>query len=338
MVIAACEGPMGPAGEDGVDGTNGTDGTAKCSTCHNNSATIVAKQLQYENSLHAMGENAAYANRPAPANDCAKCHSSQGFLDFNADGTFNTAYSSTMQYKDVQQPNCYTCHETHKNFDETDWDLTYDGTHNLLLDNTAFNKGSGNLCSKCHQARAVSPMPVVGGADVALTSTRWGTHHGPVANVLTGTGLYKTVGSATYPTTAPHYAADACVTCHMANSYGDLGGGHTMNIEYDVHGTATLNLEGCVACHADLTALKTKITTLQADVTAKLATLEGLLITANIYNPTTGLNKTGSFTANVAGAFLNYQSLKEDRSFGVHNPAYTKALLDNSIQALTPVK
>jgi len=342
MVIVACEGPMGPAGEDGIDGTNGTngtDGTAKCSTCHNNSALIVAKQLQYENSLHAMGENAAYANRPitvSASNDCSKCHSSQGFLDFNADGALSTSYSTTMQYKDVQQPNCYTCHETHKNFDETDWDLTYAGTHNLLLDNTAFNKGSANLCSKCHQARAVSPMPVVGGADVTLTSDRWGTHHGPVANVLTGTGLYKTVGTATYPTSAPHYAADACVTCHMANSYGDLGGGHTMNIEYDVHGTATLNLEGCVACHADLTALKTKITTLQSDVSAKLQTLQGLLTTAGIYDPANGRNKKGTFSADITGAYLNYQSLLEDRSNGVHNPAYTKALLDNSIEALTP--
>jgi len=344
MIIVACEGPMGPAGEDGLDGTNGTngtngvDGTAKCSTCHNNSAVIVAKQLQYENSTHAMNDNAAYANRVAPANDCSKCHTSQGFLDFQEDGAFDVAFSSTMQYEDPQQPNCYTCHETHKNFDATDWDLTYNGTHNLLLDNTAFNKGDANLCSKCHQARAVSPMPVVGGADVVLTSDRWGTHHGPVANMIKGSGLYAKPGSVAYPTSAAHYAMDACVTCHMANAYGSLGGGHTMNMEYDVHGTATLNLEGCVSCHADLTALKLKITTLQSDVSAKLATLEGLLITANIYNAATGLNKTGTFTADVTGAYLNYQSILEDRSLGVHNPAYIKALLDNSIQALSPVK
>ena len=54
-----------------------------------------------------------------------------------------------------------------------------------------------------------------------------------------------------------------------------------------------------VACHSDLPALKTKITTLQADVTAKLATLEALLITANVYNPTTGLNNTGAFSGSM---------------------------------------
>ena len=191
-----------------------------------------------------MGENAAYANRACYLQMTVQNVTQvRDFLILMQMAHSVLPYSSTMQYKDVQQPNCYTCHETHKNFDETDWDLTYDGTHNLLLDNTAFNKGSGNLCSKCHQARLPNPMPVVGGPTVTLPG-RWGTHHGPVANVLKGSGLYQKPGSVTYPTSAPHYAADACVTCHMANPNGYQGGGHSMNIEFEVHEAPTLNLEG----------------------------------------------------------------------------------------------
>ncbi len=32
--------------------------------------------------------------------------------------------------------------------------------------------GTGNLCTNCHRARSVSPIPTLGGADVTLTSSR----------------------------------------------------------------------------------------------------------------------------------------------------------------------
>jgi hypothetical protein len=35
---------------------------------------------------------------------------------------------------------------------------------------------------------------------------------------------------------------------------------------------------------------------------------------------------------------LNYITLEEDRSSGIHNPPYFVALLTNSIEALTPAK
>ena len=38
----------------------------------------------------------------------------------------------------------------------------------------------------------------------------------------------------------------------------------------------------------------------------------------------------------VAQAFFNYEIIHEDRSDGAHNAAYIKALLTNSIEALTP--
>lgn len=38
-----------------------------------------------------------------------------------------------------------------------------------------------------------------------------------------------------------------------------------------------------------------------------------------------------------AQAFFNWIGLTEDRSLGVHNPRYVTALLENSIEAITPV-
>jgi len=43
---------------------------------------------------------------------------------------------------------------------------------------------------------------------------------------------------------------------------------------------------------------------------------------------------TGTYSSDVAGARFNYQMCLEDRSNGVHNPKYVKALLQNSIEAL----
>lgn len=350
FILTSCEGPAGPegpigpagpkgdTGNTGAVGPQGESGTAGCIVCHDDSQTISAKSLQYENSAHAMNDNAAYGNRlfgtVYPAGECAKCHTSQGFLEFYSTGTIVGA-----PYSDVQQPNCYTCHEIHNTFTApADWSLTYADAFNMTLGGASYDKGNSNLCAKCHQSTTLNPIPSVGGSDVVLTSDRWGTHHSPAANVLAGEGLYEIVGTTSYPSgTVSHYAtvSNGCVTCHMAEAYGSLGGGHTMHMYYDVHGTETLNTAGCVSCHSNTTTLKADILALQTEVETKLETLRALLETANIYDPANGRNKKATFTADVAGAYLNWQTISEDKSLGVHNPSYIIALLDNSIEVMT---
>src|SRR5574340_111651 len=68
IMTTSCEGPMGP---------QGADANQSCTECHNNSASLEAKQAQWEESVHAKGENAAYGNRTG----CVQCHTSQGFLE-----------------------------------------------------------------------------------------------------------------------------------------------------------------------------------------------------------------------------------------------------------------
>ncbi|MEZ4907232.1 MAG: hypothetical protein R2771_06255 [Saprospiraceae bacterium] len=43
---------------------------------------------------------------------------------------------------------------------------------------------------------------------------------------------------------------------------------------------------------------------------------------------------TGTYPVDYVGAYFNWIMLEEDRSVGVHNPNYTRALLKNSIEAL----
>ncbi|HUS87640.1 MAG TPA: hypothetical protein VMW76_10395 [Bacteroidales bacterium] len=341
FVFTACEGPMGPEGPQGLQGLQGDKGdkgdtgdpgTTTCIQCHDNSTAIMTAQHQYEESGHGMLETSSYGNREfAGTNDCAMCHVSQGFLEYQANGTITGA-----PYLNPQQPNCYTCHLVHTTYTTADWELTYDDSFELFLSDATFDKGDGNLCAKCHQAKLPSPLPVVAGADVILTSNRWGAHHAPNANILSAKGLYEIVGTTAYTGSAVHYAAQACVTCHMAPSEGITGGGHTWHMFYDYHGTPTFNYNGCVACHADEATRMTAMDALTAEITTKLETLRGLLETAGIYDPANGRNKTGTFSPDIAGAYLNWQIITEDKSLGMHNPAYVRAILNNSIEVLTP--
>ncbi|MDX2414193.1 MAG: hypothetical protein QNK33_03285 [Bacteroidales bacterium] len=351
FVFVACEGPTGPdgptgpkgdTGEQGIQGLTGdagADANSTCIECHDNSTEISTATFQYNMSGHAMAEITNYGNRTYgtiyPAGDCAQCHVSQGFREFNETGTIVNA-----PYTNPQNTNCYTCHEIHETYTESDWGLTYASSFALMQGGT-FDKGSGNLCAQCHQSRAVSPMPVPGGTGVDITSNRYGGHHSPNANIVSGEGLYEITfaGAAAYPTNMAHYVIDACVTCHMAPANGNDGGGHTWSMEYDYHGTETFNYNGCVTCHSDQGTRVTKMDDLMDEVETKLATLQGLLDddAVNIYDPGNGRNMTGAFTDDIAGAYLNWQLILEDKSMGMHNPDYVIAILDNSIAAMDAI-
>ena len=43
----------------------------------------------------------------------------------------------------------------------------------------------------------------------------------------------------------------------------------------------------------------------------------------------------GTYSANLAAAFANWQLFAEDRSLGLHNPAYVRAVLTNTLEAIS---
>ena len=334
--LTSCEGPMGPAGangENGADGANGIDANATCTQCHSSSAVIETKLAQWGESVHATGVNAAYADR----NGCVQCHTSQGFLEYVATGSDQGLAIPT----DPMQINCYTCHKIHDTFTDDDWALTKPGAQELILKyagaTVTYDKGNSNQCVACHQARDVSPMPVVDADSYTVASNRVGVHHAPMSNFLLGKIPFELPG-ADYPTGNAHSTDAGCITCHMAKPYGYMAGGHNMSMTYEVHGAETLNTNGCLAtCHPSQTAttLSANFADLEEEVTTKLETLKTQLIAAGIYDTSNDLAIPGTFKANVALAYLNYDAVVQDKSFGAHNPGYIKTLLDNSITAMT---
>jgi formate-dependent nitrite reductase cytochrome c552 subunit len=330
--LASCEGdegPIGPAGPTGPTGSDGIAGTTNCVQCHGSSQKITAKLFQWEHSVHATGGNFDH-NAP----NCAICHTSQGFLERIATGATQTA--ATIQ--DPLPQNCYTCHKIHTTYTEADWAFTQTQPVTLWVGGQTLDFGKANLCISCHQSRTYTPAlpdPNTGGT-VNIQTTRYGTHHGPQGVMLPGLNGYEVPGPVPYENSAhtmllANNFKNACITCHMGTAQGVESGGHTFRV---ISEEGVINTAACVECHpvaADLNAL---VDDRQAQIEAKLAELEALLVARGKYNATTGQNTKGDYTGHEAGALFNFKFVEEDKSRGVHNFKYAYALLTNSIASL----
>jgi len=326
LLISSCEGPQGPmgpegpAGKDGVDGINGTDGTngvdgnAVCLTCHTG-AMKEAVTAAYMTSQHAAGDYVGYAGGRY---DCAKCHSHEGFVETVFTGEDTTAADIPLP----QTIQCKTCHSFHYSLDfenEPNSAIRQMEPVTLMAGGAVveFDNMESNLCMHCHQARADAPDDTDGTAPVTVTSSHYGPHLGPQANVINGLAGYEF--GQNLGTSGPHESASDCVSCHM-HSGGTGTGGHTWMV----------GVEACTGCHTGLTdfdynGVESEIEELLADLGVALTTAEMLDAEGHPVAPVT-------YQADSVGALWNYLLVEEDRSHGIHNPAYAKALLEASLE------
>jgi len=332
ILAGACtkEGPQGPAGangQDGEDGIDGKDGNATCGVCHDNSELVETKVLQWGASIHATG-----GNYERNAVSCAPCHTSQGFKEVVVTGAMVTEETIA----DPSNINCYTCHFIHDTYTVDDWALRTTAQVTLQINGeTMPDYGNGNLCINCHQPRpATIPDAANPEGTYQVTNGRWGPHHGPQSTVLTGKAFYM-VGSG-YSNSMHDQTPGGCIGCHMTDAFGSQAGGHSFNITYEYHGSTEYNLVGCVDCHGSTDDAEAAIEEFEPEFEALLTELGTLLQAAGIYNPagTSGTAVTGTYTNKVAGAYWNFITLEEDRSMGIHNPKFTKKILENSIASL----
>lgn len=322
------EGPMGPAGadgKDGVDGTNGADGQVTCLSCHEGTK-MEAKQAEFAMSVHSSGAIAVdYAGGRAA---CARCHSHEGFTQF---AVFNSVLG------DITNPSaweCNTCHGIHKKFDGTDYALRMtDPVVPIAPANGVMDlKGNSNLCATCHQSRSAEPNKDKPGETYAL-GIRTYPHYSAQGNILYGNGLAEIPGSVAYPEkgSANHLtmAGGSCVGCHMA-TFSAKQGGHSF----------IPSLKACNDCHGGTpitnynyggvqTATKEKLDQLNAKLLALGLIVETIEEGEVHYSP-----KPGTVPMVHAQAVYNYFGVKYDRSYGVHNPKYVNAILQNTLEAL----
>jgi len=309
-------GPAGPAGADGAEGAQGEAGAAgemaelTCTECHNDTTELSGKAESWEESLHGNGTATAYAGGRAA---CAGCHSGGGFSAAIAAGV-NNADAQESADPNPSRPDCRACHQIHTSFTGEDWALeTTDPVALLAFEDTTFDGGMGNLCVNCHQPRRAFPEAVDG--MVEITSTHWGPHHGPQSAMLLGiAGGGGVEGS---PSAHATMVEDTCVSCHLG--------------EGDIH-TFEPDVAACQSCHADIEDFD--VNGLQTEVQAMLDELEEALI-AKGWLDEEGHPAVTSIPEAEAAALWNWIYIAhEDKSLGVHNSAYTKALIEAGLAAL----
>jgi hypothetical protein len=325
LALAACAGQTGPAGPAGPQGAAGPQGPAgpagaapaaadlSCTQCHNDTTLIDGKHTAWAESVHGTGE--AYVRGTEAS--CAGCHSGGGFSAMVAAGLT----PDTVENGDPNptRQDCRTCHEIHTTYTDADWALaTTDPVDLLAVDGATFDGGEGNLCANCHQPRRAFPAPDDNGMITGISS-HWGPHHGPQS------GMFLAVAGAgvTDGKVSPHYSAvkDTCVGCHLGS---------------DASHTFEPVVETCQQCHPDATdfdidGVQTEIQQMGDELGGKLLAL-GLISE----NSADGHPVVTEAPENQAIALYNWiYVMHEDKSMGVHNPSYAKALLQAGLDALS---
>lgn len=315
FIMMGCEGNQGPQGPQGPEGPAGPlpeGAELSCTDCHNETSLITGKQTQWRESRHGTGT--AYLR--GTSSSCAGCHSGNAFAE-RVDAGLDPDELTEGDPNPTRQ-DCRACHRIHNTYTMADLAVrTTDPVDFYAVTGSTYDGGLGNLCANCHQPRRTIPA-AVGGVISGIT-THWGPHHGGQGSMLLGVaGAGNVQGS---PSTHYQIVGNTCVHCHM-------GDGRDHHYEPDV--------DNCQQCHPG--AEDFDVNGVQTDVQAKITQLGDRLVALGLINENTedGHPIVTEAPEDQAIALWNWIYVAhEDKSLGVHNPAYTKALLDSSL-ALVP--
>jgi hypothetical protein len=288
---------------------------------------------------HAKGTWKARGN----SGSCAPCHSGSGYVKWNYDGRPERDNGLPASITDPPTPTLITCAVCHDPHDASN-------IHQLRFEDTQLGDGApityelygtGSQCMECHRSRRNA---VEYTSDIGNASSHYGPHHGPQADMLIGANAPDF--GVVLPT-SPHSIAteNACVDCHMAGEHLDpagnvnVVGGHTWNMN-DVEGND--HVEVCAPCHGNVgSTFKEKKyyingnADLDGNGVAEGLQLEvhGLMEQLALLLPPVGepevsiVGDSTNLSLEIMRAGYAYIWVEEDRSFGIHNPAFTVSLL-----------
>jgi hypothetical protein len=332
-----CESCHGPGSEHVANPSgvlpDATLSTENCAVCHD-AGTHHVYPAQWAVSGHANPPS-----RSSWSGSCARCHTPEGFMAYANGDPVESGPESPFS--------CAMCHDPH----------SAEGAHQLREVETTLSNGApimgggmGKLCMNCHMGRRnADEYPE---SNLGNPSSHFGPHYGVQADMLHATNVV-TFGRK-LPTTSGHLQGDACVDCHMAEGHVDeednviLAGSHSWNMVFP---DTTDNVEACAPCHGEIGesfADKKFFFNFNADHDGD-GVDEGLQ--EEVHGLMDHLAELLPHADTVAGydahdaladettllelkAAYNYEVVYYDHSYGVHNPAFTVALLKTTIEAL----
>lgn len=294
-----------------------------CGQCHDEEP-YHNKNRQWELSGHSR----------APARDsgsCVDCHTGDGFINLHNDG---------VQLPDLKEALvCSACHDPHSN----------DGGEHQLRNVTdvAFENGvvptlggNGMFCLNCHKARRDADEYVKGSV-----SSHYGPHYGIQGDLFHGTNAFEYDGKVTGMASVHAYVVqDSCVGCHMqsvpsSHELKNKVGEHTFNMGFEGQPMTAV----CNDCHNGVEDFDMKrfdynydgkVEGLQTEVHHLLEALAMKLHPVGSPEVRRG-DSSHTYSAKEKKALYNYLCVKEDGSFGIHNPTYITELLRASITDLS---
>jgi hypothetical protein len=231
--------------------------------------------------------------------ECAHCHTAQGYWEVILAGK-----PSSAPYDGATGLTCDACHSDQAGRLRVDAvDQACIGCHDILVVNQP------DELSWCSQVDVVLGS---GGREPAGLELPDSTHAGIIKR---------------------------CAACHMApaeTSDALKVGGHTFRVMTKGDTPRILNPTACLTCHETMS--MEQVASSQAEVVEMLDRLAGLLPQKphsqddSRHEPRYPADPTLSKTE--AMASFNYYLIHKDGTLGVHNPIYTRRLLDASIAAL----
>ncbi len=263
---------------------------------------------------------------------CYRCHYTQGYIGALESGEefhdfrYDDDALETIP-KDSPNISCSICHDPHGADEGNPYGLRTGST--------------GTACDTCHYEKWHNAI-------LEGLARRFGNgYHYPDKDY----SVYRGEGN-------PHLGEDKCAGCHMSRAIATTDaqgvrkvGGHTLRMRDfgadDILGTEDdlLNLTPCEGCHAGITDFDRN--GVQEEMKSLLGELSDLLKGAN--HDFLPPNEPGSCARCHKGgtvpfdddpdkvlerAYTNYKLILHDRSYGIHNPGYVKALLNDSIDSV----
>ncbi len=282
-------------------------------------------QLNYKSSIdNKIGEISYNGQATVAAVHCFTCHDSSAENDPHLTG-------------EVWTPGSFPLRVPSGNSDQTIIEKssalgTSDGTEAGLY-------RAGNACMWCHKSRKDITNYIL--EPTSVTSTSWGPHNGPHADIYTGKGGYPFPGK-TYGISTHTGFSNGCITCHMPAVTENLGvPDHSFYPQLEVCTASCHRNETSFDVMAGQSNVKTRLRNLRTILnTAGYLTQDGstALTQAQIDGDDFDLDKakpqTVAVAKDTAGALYNYFIIARGSAFGVHNPRYTNQLLFDSIERL----
>jgi cytochrome c551/c552 len=268
----------------------------------------------------------------------------------------------------VAQVNCTTCHDVNATNDPhlTGVAVYVSGAFPLRVatgksDQTLLERSSavgvsdgtpagtfnlGNVCISCHRSRQDVTNYIV--AANSLSSSHWGPHEGPQADVYSGKGGYTYAGM-TYGNSSHQAFTNGCIDCHMPAVDANQGiGNHSFYAQLSAcqHQGCHVNAKsfdvigGQSAVRANLQELRVVLNTagyLTRSVAAPYVPLSATDLLDLTFSLDQVLPGAKNVPADIAGALYNYLLLARGSADGVHNPVYTRELIFDSYKAIVGV-